>query len=91
VVRRHKELLREAGFGDVRASATAAHDRTPEATTKRGDLAAALLQHMAEAGVKAGWTTAAEMDGLARASRAWGRHPDAFDAILWCEAVGWKR
>lgn len=53
-------------------------------------LAAKLIEHMTEMAVKLGWASAEEMKELAYASREWGERPDAFDAIIWCEAVGWK-
>jgi ubiquinone/menaquinone biosynthesis C-methylase UbiE len=87
VGRQHRGLLRRAGFEDIRATASTECDGEPAATTKRGDLAAALLQQMSDKAVAVGWATAAEMAQLAEASRAWGRDPDAYDAITWCEAV----
>jgi len=90
VGRRHRELLRQAGFSRIHGYASVECDGTPEATTKRGDLAAALLEHMTESAVKLGLATAAEMRVLADVCRAWGRHPDAYGAIIWCEALGWK-
>jgi ubiquinone/menaquinone biosynthesis C-methylase UbiE len=90
VGRRHRQLLREAGFTRVVGSASTECDGTLQSTTTRGDLAAALLDHMTETVVKSGWSTAAEVRELADACKAWGRDADAFDAIIWCEAVGWK-
>ena len=89
--RRYRTLLRCGGFHDIYMSATTEYDGTNQATTVRGDLAASLLEHMVEKAIAADLVTAEEMQALIEASRAWGRHQDAFDAIIWCEAVGWKR
>ncbi|SFR18828.1 Methyltransferase domain-containing protein [Desulfoscipio geothermicus DSM 3669] len=90
VGRRHRELLRQAGFINVQASATCEYDGILEETQKRGNLAAKLLGQMIETVIDLGWASADEMEELADAARKWGEHPDAFDAIIWYEAVGWK-
>ena len=45
---------------------------------------------IAETAIQMGWADQAQMDKAARALEAWGDHADAFMAIVWCEAVGWK-
>jgi hypothetical protein len=74
----------------VRGFASTECDGTLEATAMRGDLGASLLEHMTDEIVAAGWATPAEMKDIITACRAWGRDPDAYDVITWCEAVGWK-
>ncbi len=90
VGRTHRRLLREAGFSRVRGSASSECDGTPEATTTRGDLGASLLAHMSDDIVAQNWATVAQVERMIAASKAWGRDPDAYDVITWCEAVGWK-
>jgi ubiquinone/menaquinone biosynthesis C-methylase UbiE len=90
VGRWHRSLLRQAGFTRTQGSASVEYDGTLETTTKRGDLAAVLLEHMTETAVLSGLASVDEMKALARACKEWGRRPDAFDAITWCEAIGWK-
>jgi SAM-dependent methyltransferase len=90
LARRHRQLLREAGFTGIEGSASVEWDGTPESTTRRGDLGGALLEQMSPVAVAQGWATADEVRELAAVCRAWGRHPDAFDVITWCEAVGRK-
>jgi len=90
VGRRYRELLRASGFADIAISTTTECDATPEATTMRGDLAAVLLEQMTWKATDSGLSTAEEMPNLIKAVQNWGRHPDAFDAIIWCEAVGRK-
>jgi hypothetical protein len=47
-------------------------------------------QKISEAAIQMGWADQAQMDEAARALNDWGNHADAFMAIVWCEAVGWK-
>lgn len=89
--RRHRELLRQAGFERIAASASCECDGTTEATRTRGGLAAhAAETFLAKTAVQQGWATEGELNEMAAACRAWAEHPDAFDTITWCEAVGWK-
>lgn len=90
VGRQHRQLLRAARFKNVVGSATCECDGTYEATKKRGDIAAELVTRMTDTAVEMGWASADEMKEMALASRAWGENADAFDAIIWCEAVGRK-
>jgi ubiquinone/menaquinone biosynthesis C-methylase UbiE len=88
VGRQHRALLRQAGFGEIVASATAqAHGTTPE-TAQQGEVSAALLDHMKPMIVEQGWASAERVEFLAGFCRDWGKGPDAFDVITWCEAVG---
>lgn len=90
VGRRHRELLRKAGFVKVQASGTCECDGTYQDTKKRGVLAARLIENMSETALKLGWADAGELARLKNAAEEWGENPDAFDAIIWCEAVGYK-
>ncbi|MCP3660214.1 MAG: class I SAM-dependent methyltransferase [Bacteroidetes bacterium] len=90
VGRQHRELLRKAGFINVEASSSCEYDGILEETQKRGDLAAELITYMTETAVKMNWATIDEMKKLSVDCKNWGRNPDAFDSIIWCEAVGWK-
>ncbi len=90
--RRLRTLLREAGF--VRTIGTGSSESwgTPQSTRT---MTAALTSEftgprIAETAIEMGWANQAQMDDTARALKAWGDHEDAFMAIVWCEAVGWK-
>jgi SAM-dependent methyltransferase len=91
--RRHRALLRAAGFVRTAASASADWCGTPEATRAWGDLVASAFGGGNPAFVAwalgAGGATQAELAELAAGARAWGEDPDAFQATLWGEAVGW--
>jgi hypothetical protein len=43
-----------------------------------------------ETAVRLGWADGELVQRIGDAWTAWGEHPDAFLAILRCEAVGWK-
>jgi ubiquinone/menaquinone biosynthesis C-methylase UbiE len=88
--RRHRAVLREAGFARIKASATCEHYGTPEATRSFGESMAPYMASSLETAVRLGWVDAASVERMSAAWRAWGNHPDAFLAILRCEAIGWK-
>jgi SAM-dependent methyltransferase len=86
-----RAALREAGFGEVVATASFDAYGTPEATQGWAAFWAEYLTHQhAELVVAQGWATRADLDRIERAFRAWGTHPDAFAARARCEAVGRK-
>jgi ubiquinone/menaquinone biosynthesis C-methylase UbiE len=87
----HRQILKNAGFIRTEAFATCEYDGNLENTRWRGDLAAQAAEtFVADTAIKKGWVSAEEIKQMAEACRAWGRHPDAFDATIWCEAKGWK-
>jgi SAM-dependent methyltransferase len=87
VGRTYPRLLRLGGFSGIEMGATTEFDRAGEATTVRGDLGAILLEQMGAKAIEAGLTSVDELSDLIAACREWGRDPDAFDAIIWCEVV----
>ena len=91
VGRSHRQLLQQAGFANVEGSASVEWDGDAESTRRRGDLGASLLERMSPTAVEAGLAMEGEMASLAEVCRQWGRRPDAFDVITWCEAWGHKR
>jgi hypothetical protein len=36
-----------------------------------------------------GWADEATLAATYDAMRAWGEHPDAYQAVMMCEAIGW--
>ncbi|MCT4686723.1 class I SAM-dependent methyltransferase [Vallitalea sp.] len=91
VGRKQKYLLREAGFSDIIATASCEYDSTFEQTNKRAIIADKLLSHMNNDFLKLGWTTKEEILELSKTVKEWGKNQDAFDVIVWCEAVGYKK
>lgn len=92
VARRHRALLREAGFARIVASASAEYWGTPEATRAFGELFASIFEdpHFTEPLMAQGWADNVTLEKIAHAWRAWSEHPDAYFARVCCEAVGWK-
>ena len=90
--RRLRALLREVGFTETIGSSASEAWGTPEATQL---MVSALMDELTgpkitETALRLGWADQAQMEGAARALEDWGGHADAFMAILWCEAIGWK-
>ncbi len=90
--RRLRALLREAGFAKTVGTASCETWGTPQLARS---FMTVLLDELtgpriAETAIQEGWADQAQMNETARALEAWGNDPDAFMAIVWCEAVGWK-
>jgi SAM-dependent methyltransferase len=91
VGRRLRDLLTAAGFDRAEASARVIHHGTPEQTLGFGTFTGSLFRRpgVVERVVAEGWATEAELDQMSDAWADWGRHPGAFVARFWCEALGW--
>ena len=92
--RRHREVLRGAGFGRIEASASVSCSGTPEATRSWGETVSRYIMEpesqFRKGVIDKGWADLATLETMATDWRRWGEHPDAFWAQTWCEAVGWK-
>jgi SAM-dependent methyltransferase len=90
--RRHRALLREAGFRDIHASASYDTCGIPDETRAFAALMAYQFSasENARALLELGWVDAPGLARLAAAWEAWGAHPDAFFARPRCEALAWK-
>ena len=85
--------LQEAGF--ERPVVSASYDcwtSTPEATRRNACFLAALVGESAFASrlIEAGLADSATLARMSAGFMAWGRHPHAFAAEAWGEAVAWK-
>jgi len=89
--RRHRQILREAGFADIIASASSDSFGTPETTTNFSKYwtGVFLVQHR-ELILKQGWATDLELAAMRDALLSWGGSADAFYSRCRCEAVGRK-
>ncbi len=87
--RRHRTLLRDAGFEPLSFAASYDNYVTPAETRGLGKFTAQLLRqpHMAGPLITSGWTTKGELDEMAAAFERWGCEPDAFYARARCETV----
>ncbi len=91
VGRRYRELLRTSGFEEVAISASCEYDADIAATRQRASLAMrAAREFVGPVAVERRWSTPEEMERLVAACASWGESPDAFSAVIWCEAVGRK-
>ncbi len=91
VGKRLRHLLTEAGFRDAQGFARVDHHGTETETRGFGDFNASLLGYpeVVTRVVAEGWATAQELEEMRRAWVEWGRHPGAFVARFWCEAIAW--
>lgn len=90
--RRLRALLREVGFAETVGSASSETWGTPHLAQT---IMSALMDEftgpkIAKTAIQLGWADEAQVKRTVNALKAWGDHPDAFMAIVWCEAVGWK-
>ena len=90
--RRHKAMLREAGFTRVEVSASSLVRGTVADTERFGRLVAHLVleQKFATVATEAGWVDRPTLERMNAAFVEWGKHPDAFQLETWCEAIGWN-
>jgi ubiquinone/menaquinone biosynthesis C-methylase UbiE len=85
-------LLAEAGFEEVRTSASFRWDGSAEESRAFGELLAHRLALPAFAGpiLANGWRGRQRLDEIVAACLAWSRRPDAFAAMVMAEAIGVK-
>jgi len=88
--RRLRGLLHEAGFRRCVAGARAFHHGDPAETKALADFNASwyATSEIVDRVVARGLATADQMAAISDAWAAWGRHPGAFYAGFWCEAIG---
>ena len=86
-------LMSQARFRDVTASASAECYGTAESTRRFGQIVALRLEEpdFVNRAKSRDIADEAKLKKLRASLRRWGNDPDAFFAIIWCEAVGWKK
>jgi ubiquinone/menaquinone biosynthesis C-methylase UbiE len=89
VGRELRTLLRQSGFGQIRASASY---ECYEPLNVIGDYLALRIEasKTVDQAVDKGWTDARSLSRMSRALRDWSQHPDGWFAQSWCEAIGVK-
>lgn len=89
--RTQRAALREAGFGEITATASFDAYGTPETARGWAEFWADYLtrQH-ADLIVGQGWATPADLARIEAAFRDWSTQADAFAVRARCEAIGWK-
>jgi SAM-dependent methyltransferase len=90
--RRHRALLREAGFVRCLGSSSTEWYASPEATRFWAGVAEAQVRNPSFARVvlEQGWADQSTLEAIVAECRAWGERDDAFASRTMCEAVGWK-
>ena len=89
VGRHYRRLLLEAGFSRAEASASVASGGSLEGTRRAAAFMRNRFQGFARTALAEGWIAQATVDAMVAEIDAWAERPDAFSAILWCEAIGW--
>jgi SAM-dependent methyltransferase len=82
-------LLLSDGWSDVRSSASFRWNGSSEESRSMGELLAdrLLLPNFTEPVLAQGWADRARLEQISAACLAWSRRPDAFAAMIMCEAV----
>lgn len=90
--RRLRALLREADFMDTAGTASGETWGTPSLVQTMMSVLKSEFTgpKLTETAIRMGWADQTQMDAATRAIEKWGHDPDAFMAIVWGEAVGWK-
>ena len=90
--RKLRALLHEVGLAGVEASASYESFGTSERVGEWAEYIARLLEipEFTSQVITSGWSDPNTLEQLRQGVRKWGQHPDAFFALAWCEAIGWK-
>lgn len=91
--RRQKLVLKEAGFEDIRVSASYdCWSQTPEATREIAEMFASMCldSTTVEEAVRLNYANSSTFEKMSAAFKKWGEHPAAFMAEAWGEAIGRK-
>lgn len=90
--RRYKEILRQAGFSDIRVTASAEVFATSNAIRDWVQMVVFHLQEpvFIDQVTRQGWVDRKTVKKMGEALKSWGDHPDAFRAILTGEAIAWR-
>ena len=90
--RKHRRLLKQAGFVRTQGSSSAESYGSVEATS--GITAVMVEHHRAPAFVQVvleeGWADHSELEAMYSEVLSWGERDDAFLSLTFCETIGWK-
>jgi SAM-dependent methyltransferase len=91
--RLHRQSLREAGFVNIESFATCLYCGTPEAIEEHSKFLIAMVSapNFRNQAIAMNLCDQQMLDDLINELRKWGKHPDAFFAVIFCEAVGWVK
>jgi ubiquinone/menaquinone biosynthesis C-methylase UbiE len=90
--RRYREVLRQAGFRDIRVGGSAEVFADGNALRVWVEMVVSHLQEPVFIGqvTQRGWADAEVVKEMREALKSWGKNPDAFRAIITGEAIGWR-
>jgi len=88
-----RRWFREAGFGEMRLTTSTESDADADSTRERAEMFAERIpgSSLGDRALECGVATRSDLENIAAAWRAWGRHPDAFFCFSHTEVVAWKR
>jgi hypothetical protein len=91
--RLHRKSLREAGFSNIESFATCFYCGTPVAVEEHSKFIIAMCSapNFRNQAIAMNLCGQPMLDDLINEWRQWGKHPDAFFSITFCEAVGWVK
>jgi hypothetical protein len=90
--RKHRYLLKEAGFMRTKATSSAESYGTLEATSA---FSTSMVEHhrapaFALVVLEQGWADQRELEAMDSEVLSWGERDDAFFSYTFCETIGWK-
>ena len=88
--RTHRRLLLEAGFARTEASASVRVQGTAEQCREIARFFKAQLAGMGKTALAQGWIDQATLDAIPGEWDAWAERPDAFNAAIFCQTIGWR-
>jgi SAM-dependent methyltransferase len=87
-----RALLRDAGCVETKGSASYECFETSDVIRSHLDVLLSVFAgpRIVEQATHLGWADKSQFEEIVIALTEWSKHPDAFFAHTWCEAVGWK-
>jgi ubiquinone/menaquinone biosynthesis C-methylase UbiE len=89
--RKHREVLRAAGFARTEGRARTRGQGTAEQTHEHARWLKTQIVGFGRIAIAEGWADRSELDAMAADIDAWAERPDAFFFTVICETLGWVR
>jgi SAM-dependent methyltransferase len=87
--RTFRRLLLDAGFARAEAGASMSPAGSLAETRRVADFLKAQSEGVRQAALANGWADQVTLDTMIAEIEAWAERPDAFYAVVFCEAIGW--
>lgn len=88
--RRHRRLLLDAGFTRTEGSATVRVQGSATTCRAIAGFWGAQLVNVGKTALEQGWIDQSDLDKIATEIDLWAGKPDAFNAVTFCETIGWR-